>query len=150
MKKRILIVDADRALNKINEKVLCSAGIVNELHITTNGLDGINYIKNRIEKNYPLPDIIILDLNIPVLSGFEFIDEFQKIDFPGKSTIEIVIFTSSSNPKDKLKAQLRGIRNYLDKPYILRGLVDIISRIKTDRVNIYSNKKIIGKLSGIV
>lgn len=149
MKKRILIVDADRALNKINEKVLSAAGIVNELHITTNGLDGIDYLKNRINKNYPLPDIIILDLNMPVMNGFEFIDEFQKINFPGKSNIEIVIFTSSSNPKDKLKALSRGIRNYLDKPYILRGLVDIISRIKTDQVNIYSNKNTIGKLSGI-
>jgi CheY-like chemotaxis protein len=129
MKKRLLLIDNDRQLNRINERVLSTAGIVNELHIALNGKEGLDYLYSRIEKNYPMPHVIVLDLQMPVLNGFEFLDEFQKMNFAGKSNIEIVVFTSSSNPRDKQRAMSKGIRHYLTKPYLLRGLQDIIRRL---------------------
>jgi CheY-like chemotaxis protein len=129
MKKRVLLIDDDKQLNRINERVLSTAGIVSELHIALDGRAGLEYLYSRIEKNYPMPHVIVLDLEMPVLSGFEFLDEFQKMNFAGKSNIEIVIFTSSSNPKDKQKAMSKGIRHYLTKPYLLRGLQDILRRL---------------------
>jgi CheY-like chemotaxis protein len=150
MKKRILIIDNDEALNKINEKVLKAAGIVSELHIVKNGLEAISYLNARESRGYPLPEIIVLDLYLPVMNGFQFLDEFQKSDLPGKAQIEIVIFTSSSNPKDKQKIMSMGIRHYLNKPYILRGLTDVIYNLRTNAVNIYSNQNSIGKLKGMV
>ena len=132
MKKRILIVDNDRQLNKINEKVLHSAGIVSELHIANNGREALDYLTSRLEKQYPLPHIIIFDLDLPVLDGFKFIDKFHSLDFPGKSAIELVVFTASSNPKDKQKVSSRGIKHYLSKPYLLRGLNDILLHMKVN------------------
>jgi CheY-like chemotaxis protein len=126
MKKRILIIDDDLLLNKINEKVLHTAGLVKELHIVLNGSQAIDYLTNRIEKNYALPEFIILDLHMPVMGGFDFIDHFQQMDFPGKSTIQLIVFTSSSSPKDKQKARDRGISHYLNKPYLLRNLTNIV------------------------
>lgn len=148
MKKRILIIDDDIMLNKINEKVLVAAGIVSELHVTNNGVEGMNYLQHRIDKSYSLPEIIILDLDMPLMNGFEFIEGFQKLQFPGKSAIEIVVFTGSSNPKDKQKATALGIRHYINKPYLVRGLIDVITRMETEEVNIYSNKKSLGKFQG--
>lgn len=144
MKKRILIVDDDQQLNKINEKILTAAGIVSELHIALNGKEAMEYLWARADKNYPLPDLIILDLDMPVMNGFQFIDEFQRSDFPGKSAIEIVVFTSSSNPRDKQKAFSKGIKYYLSKPYLLRGLNDIILTLKAEQADLYSNRKILG------
>src|SRR5690348_13972277 len=100
MKKRILIIDDDRVLNKINEKVLLVAGLVKELHIVENGRQAIDYIKTRLSKSDPLPEIIIFDLHLPIMDGFSFIDVFQEMEFAGKSSIELVVFTSSSNPRD--------------------------------------------------
>jgi CheY-like chemotaxis protein len=128
MKKRILIVDDDQLLNKINEKVLHAAGLVKELHIVINGKQAIDYLANRIEKDYPMPDIIVLDLHMPVLDGFAFIEAFNRLNFHGKSNIELVVFTSSSSIKDKQKAIALGIQHYLNKPYLLRGLTDIVMR----------------------
>ena len=71
---------------------------------------------DRFKQPANIPDIVLVDINMPVMNGFEFIDEFNKLHFPGKSDIEIVIFTSSSSPKDKQKAQSQGIKNYLAKP----------------------------------
>lgn len=138
MKQRILLIDDDKQLNQINQKILVSAGIVNELHIVTNGREALLYLKSRIEKGYPLPDIIILDLYMPVMSGFEFLDAFHEADFPGKSKIEIVVFTGSSNPKDKEKAIQKGIRHYLAKPYLLRGLKDVIYMHEIQGTRLYS------------
>lgn len=147
MKKRILIIDDDKLLNKINEKVLVAAGVVSELHIVLNGRQAIEYLENRLEKNYSLPEIIVLDLHMPVMDGFAFIEAFNKMDFHGKSKIELVVFTSSSSPKDKQKALAAGIRHYLNKPYLLRGLVDIMMRQNENPRSIYSASAGFGKLS---
>lgn len=144
MKKRLLIIDNDKQLNKINEKILNMSGMVKELHITCNGREALEYLVSRVQKDYPLPDIIILDIEMPVLNGFEFIDEFNQLDIPGKSSIELVIFTSSSNPRDKQKASLRGIKHYLSKPYLLRGLSDIIFRLDIEQQDLYYNRKPFG------
>ena len=148
MKKRILIIDDDKLLNKINEKVLIAAGVVNELHIVLNGQQALDYLENRRSKEYPLPDIIVLDLHMPVMDGFAFIEEFNKLTFPGKSKIELVVFTSSSSPRDKQRAIAAGIRHYLNKPYLLRGLVDIMMRLNEKPVGFYANNGI-GKISAL-
>lgn len=132
MKTRILLVDDDPLLNKINEKVLNEAGLVRELHVVANGREALSYLENRRLKEYPLPEFIILDLNMPVMSGLEFLDEFNKLDFPGKRNIEIVIFSDSSNPRDRQRAASKGARHYIDKPYLLRGLTDMIRRKKAN------------------
>lgn len=129
MKKRILIIDDDKQLNQINQKVLVSSGLVSELHFAENGKEGLEYLFSRIEKGYPLPDIIIIDLIMPGMNGFEFIDTFNELEFHGKYKITLVVFTGSSNPNDKRRAVSKGIRHYLEKPYLLRGLNDVIHKI---------------------
>jgi CheY-like chemotaxis protein len=134
MKKRILIIDSDKQLNKINEKVLSAAGLVSELHIVMNGQEALDYLTNRIVKGYPLPEIIIFDLHLPVMNGFDFIEQFQQMEFDGKSNIELIVFTSSSSIRDKQKATGLGIRHYLNKPYLLRGLSDIVLHLQTSKL----------------
>jgi CheY-like chemotaxis protein len=133
MKKRILLIDGDQMLNKINEKVLFSAGIASELHIVQNGDDALTYLHARLNKSYPLPDLIIMDFTLPEQDGFDFMDAFERMDFPGKSKIEIIVFTASSSVKDKQRAMSKGIRHFISKPYLLRGLMDILTRVTGPR-----------------
>jgi CheY-like chemotaxis protein len=149
MKKRILIIDDDLFLNKINEKVLNAAGIVSELHIVKNGQEALDYLALRLEKKYQLPEIIVLDLHMPLIDGFQFMDEFQKLDFPGRSRIELVVFTSSSSPKDKQRATDLGVRNYISKPYLLRGLTDVIRRLNEGHGTIFTTAKSSRKLNSL-
>lgn len=128
MKRRILIADNDEQLNRINAKVLTAAGIVDDLRIVNNGRDAINYLQHCLVENKPMPDIIIFDLALPTLDGFGLIDAYERLDFPGKEDIQLVVFTASSNPGDRQKAASRGIRHYVNKPYLLRNLKDIIMR----------------------
>ena len=135
MKKRILLVDDDRQLNNINQKILQSTGIASEVHVAVNGNEGLQYLLSRLERNYPLPDIIVLDLEMPVMDGFEFLAEFRRLNFFSKHRIEVVVFTSSSNPKDIHRVTELGIRHYINKPYLLRGLLDVIHKMDVERKN---------------
>ncbi len=144
MKAKILIVDKDKQLTQINQKILRTAGIAGELHTAENGKEAIDYLKLRIEKKYPLPDIILLELHTPVMDGFQFLDAFQQLDYPLKCNIEIVVFTASSNPRDMQKAFSKGIRYYLNKPYLLRGLNDVLRTLRIERSDIYLKPKPFG------
>jgi CheY-like chemotaxis protein len=139
MKKRILIIDDDKQLNQINQKVLLASGFVSELHITLNGREALTYLTTRIEKDYPLPDFIILDLHMPVMDGFSFIEEFRKLNCPNLYRTEIVVFTSSSSQKDRQRVMSQDVKHFLSKPYLLRGLTDIVKnpRINQHEVSLY-------------
>jgi CheY-like chemotaxis protein len=126
MKKRILIVDGDRHLNKVNEKVISSSGIVEDLRIAMNGREALEYLRKCLDKGQALPHIIVFDLQLPAMDGFQFIDQLQTLGIPGNENIELVVFTASSNPRDKQKATSRGIRHYVNKPYLLRSLSAIV------------------------
>jgi CheY-like chemotaxis protein len=139
MKKRVLIIDDDKQLNLINQKILTASGMVSELHIVNNGKEGLEYLSTRSKKSYPLPDIIVLDLHMPVMDGFQFIDAYNALTFPGKYKIEIVVFSGTTSQKDRQTVFAKGIKHFLDKPYILLGLKQIIHRLKTGSAEFYAN-----------
>jgi CheY-like chemotaxis protein len=139
MKKRVLIVDDDKQLNLINQKILTASGMVSELHIVTNGKEAMEYLQLRSQKSYPLPDIIVLDLHMPVMNGFEFLDAYNDMILPGKYKIEIVVFSATTSQKDKQRVLSKGIKHFLNKPYILLGLKQVIHRLKTGPAEFHSN-----------
>ncbi len=131
MKARVLIVDNDTQLNKINEKILLSSGVVSEVHISRSSLEALQYLIMRDERGYPLPNVIVMEILLPGMNGFEFADAFARLPICGKHRIELVAFTSSSNPKDREKAMAKGFKHFLSKPYLLRGLRDVIAHMRT-------------------
>jgi CheY-like chemotaxis protein len=131
MKQTLLMIDSDKQLNKVNEQVLRSSGLVKALHMVDNGREALDYLKHQVEQHASLPNIIIFELQMSIVNGFEFIDQFRMLEIPEKEEIELVVFTASSKPSDKQAAIAKGIRHYLNKPYLLRALRDIIFQINT-------------------
>jgi CheY-like chemotaxis protein len=127
MKRRILIVDDDAILTAMNRKVLLSSGLASEVYTASNGQKGLNHILTCMRENAVLPDVVLLDLNMPVMDGFEFIDHVKELIDP--LPFEIVVFTGSSNPKDKQRVLAKGVRHFISKPYVLRELSDIMQRM---------------------
>lgn len=116
MKKNILLVDDDYVCNFLNQKVLASMGIANTIDTASNGKEALNLLNEYFMGSRAFPDIILLDLSMPVMDGFEFLEAFKKMEMPHKDKISIVIVTSSQDPDDIRRAKEYGIDHYLNKP----------------------------------
>lgn len=114
--KNVLLVDDDNIVNFINTKMLQHSGIASEIHTALNGEQALDLLNNYYTGTSSLPDVILLDLNMPVMDGFSFLDAFKRITLPRKENVSIIIVSSSSNPKDKDKAKEMGVTHFLTKP----------------------------------
>jgi CheY-like chemotaxis protein len=114
--KNILLVDDDNIFNFLNTKLLQASGIASEIHTAVNGQEALDLLNNYYTGFSSLPDVILLDLNMPVMDGFSFLEAFQKLKLPKKEQVSIIIVTSSEDPKDMARAKQMGITKYLTKP----------------------------------
>lgn len=116
--KNILLVDDDDTSNFINKLVLKGMEISGEIKVSTSGIDALNYLKEKCLENVSDagPTIVLLDINMPVMNGFEFLDAIKKNPDIKDENLQICMLTSSTNPEDIRKAKEYNIYGYLDKP----------------------------------
>jgi CheY-like chemotaxis protein len=134
-KKNILLVDDDRIFNFLSEKTISSLGLVNEIHFAANGKQALALLDLYKNGEIEMPDIIFLDLNMPVMNGYEFLEEFKKMELPNKNSILIVVLTSSEDPRDLTKAKEMGIKYYFNKPLTQDEIKKLISMEFSYRLN---------------
>ena len=114
MVKNVLLIDDDKISNFINSKVLSRLGFVKELHTAINGKDALNQLQNTYKDG--LLEVIFVDLNMPVMDGFQFIEAFLKLDRSKTENVKIIIVTSSESIEDIQRARSLGVKDYLIKP----------------------------------
>ncbi|GHN02473.1 hypothetical protein WSM22_39620 [Cytophagales bacterium WSM2-2] len=108
--KNVLLVDDDKICNLVSEKMLQRIGPDIDIRTALNGKEAL-----KVLSDYS-PDIILLDLNMPIMNGFGFLDAFRDLDLPNKENIQIVVVSSSDNPADIANAKRNGADKYLVKP----------------------------------
>ncbi len=98
--------------------------------VYTNGQDALDGLTKMIDEGKKLPSIIFLDLNMPIMDGWEFLDDFIKI--PNTNTDKVIIFivSSSMDPRDIIKAKnYNMVNNYILKPILRKDLVRLMSEL---------------------
>ncbi len=119
MKKKlncILLVDDDDDCNFFHQRLFKKMGCTEKIDIALNGEEALNYILSNVKKNEGNPDLILLDINMPKMNGWEFIEQYNKIDISYKGKILLIMLTTSLNPDDKNKAmQYPDIKRYYSK-----------------------------------
>lgn len=107
MIKTILSIEDDRFTQQLNEIYLTESGFCEQMLQVTSGRQAISFferIKSGEEPIENFPQILLLDIQMPVMGGWEFLDYFES-KFPEYlKKVHIFILTSSINPDDKLKA----------------------------------------------
>ncbi len=106
----IFIIDDDAITVFGIKKLLSSVILCDQVNDYANGKDAIDAIKKLISTAAELPDIIFLDLNMPILDGWGFLDEFIKLAI--EKTITINIVTSSINNEDRERALIYKFRTH--------------------------------------
>jgi CheY-like chemotaxis protein len=126
--KNVLLVDDDVVFTFLNRKVIASLDFVSEIDTAQNGQQAIDLLHKSSQEARRLPDIILLDLNMPIMDGFGFLEAFKHLDLPKKDKVKIIIVTSSMHPEDIQRARDYGITSYLTKPLREEGLLAEIAK----------------------
>lgn len=120
--KAIMLIDDNEIDNLINQKIIEASSICDYIFTHTGGKSAIEFLKN-IEKiaplmgNQGLPELIFLDIDMPLMDGFQFLDEFDTLSVPTKEYCKIVMLTSSINPQDMSKSKkYQYVKKYINKP----------------------------------
>lgn len=104
-----LLIDDNELDNFINERMLQANSFSKNIYNCTNGKSALEFLNNLIAsggiENGTNPDIMFVDLDMPIMDGFTFIENFMKIKDKGLGNCKIVILTSSINVEDKTKAE---------------------------------------------
>jgi len=104
----------------------------NKIYTVKNGEDALAYIlgydKFSDRNQYPLPDIIILDLNLPKLNGLDVLKKIKSTD--GIKRIPVIMLTSSDYDTDRINAYDSGVNSYIIKPFCFERFVDVCKSIR--------------------
>ena len=120
------IIDDDPIFVFGTKKIMQITNFCESIIVYENGKEAYESLKSAIISNEPQPDIILLDLNMPVWDGWQFLDEF--IQIPNEKTITIYIITSSVDPADVEKAKkYDAVSSYIVKPITTSELKKILT-----------------------
>lgn len=125
----VFVVDDDKIFHFIIKKLLVSNNINVEPEFFENGLLAIEGIKRKLDKDETPPDLILLDINMPILDGWQFLEEFKLIKERIAKEIAIYIISSSDNTVDRNRAKdfKDEIKDYYLKPITIDGLKSIFT-----------------------
>ncbi|GAA4381268.1 response regulator [Hymenobacter koreensis] len=112
----ILLVDDDPTTNYLNRLLLEGLQVAYQVLIAENGQDALRYLRQYGNDASKCPALILLDINMPVLNGFEFLEAYNDLAFAGKPSVIIVMLTTSLNPRDINRLQHMPLKGFLNKP----------------------------------
>lgn len=125
-KLNFLLVDDDSICLFIHRRLLELAGCSNSIQSAPHGLRALELLEDAAQGKGPIPDIILLDLDMPLMNGIAFLEAFRSLPLPGKDRIAVVLLTSSLSHSDREYAMSLGVYKYLTKPFTREALDSLV------------------------
>jgi len=120
--KTCLLIDDNYIDNFVTRKILESGNFAEDIIVKQSPHDAINALRDGSIQ----PDVIFLDIRMPLMSGFEFLEEFEKIEMVNKSSVKIFMLSSSLDPTDMRKStDSKYIAQFVHKPLTQETLEEL-------------------------
>jgi CheY-like chemotaxis protein len=136
----VLLIDDDEPTNFLTKMVLEEAGCTEHIHIEESGQAALDFlsrsgIKKEDEETSSCPDLIFVDINMPAMNGWEFMEHYSSLEKHKKGKIVMVMLTTSLNPDDRQKAEhIKDISGFETKPLNPEKLNQILQKYFPERV----------------
>ncbi len=127
-KINLLVVDDDAINTFIIKKIVEKTGFSVQMEKKSNGLVAINYLNECLNNPVLLPDLILIDINMPVLNGWEFLDTYATINIT--KPIAIYMLSSSVYENDIEKAKkYQSVKGFISKPISIPRLKELFEAL---------------------
>ena len=121
--KTCLLIDDNYIDNFVTRRILESGNFADQVIVSQSGTAAIDQLRAGLVK----PDVIFLDIRMPMMGGFEFLQEYDKLEIEGKNAIKIFMLSSSLDPTDlKKSVNNKYITQFVHKP-LTQKILDEIS-----------------------
>lgn len=128
----ILLIDDDSTTNFLNERLLLRMGVSQQVLVATNGQQGLDLLQAHCYSgSTDCPLLVLLDLNMPVMNGQEFLEMLGRRPLGGHPIV-VVLLTSSQHDQDLARFQHLPVADFLPKPLTREKVADMLDRYFPD------------------
>lgn len=127
-----MFIDDDEAFLLFMQQCCKKVPSVSSVVVAHHGQEAIDILKNLVQEKSSLPNFLFIDINMPVMDGFQFLSHLFKlrVEFPILNEIHpLIMLTSSSEQRDRDKASGLGVNDYIIKPDGLAAARELIARL---------------------
>lgn len=123
----VLLIDDDKVTNYYNQRIVNKHAEIKDAVAVTSGKNALEYLKEAQQGLVEKPSLIFLDINMPAMNGWEFVDHYNKLDKSFTKDIKLVMLTTSNNPDDLNRSKtIEGIDDFINKPLSVNILTEVI------------------------
>ncbi|MGF1544955.1 MAG: response regulator [Parvularculaceae bacterium] len=125
-RRQVLLIDDNEDDRQILERVFEGGGSRAELLTAGSGPEGLDVIAKRADENAS-PDLVLLDLNMPGMTGLETLERIRALD--AGRLVPIIVFTTSDSDTDVIRSYELGANSFVTKPIDLDDVIRVVSEI---------------------
>jgi len=125
--KKVYLIDDDDIFVFLTKKTILKVSSNVDVEVFSDGYQAITHLRSIAQNIELLPDVIFLDINMPIMDGWEFLDEFEKIHLFLAKTSKLYIVSSSISPHEMERSKnISAVTEFIIKPLVKEKFLEII------------------------